>query len=675
MSVTSKNSAAGRHEFLPENTPSYLVDGNPEFRKRARNTISQAVRKFIKDAQEQDGRHEICQEAVGRFLELMRLRFLDNAIPEHRIGGLIGLAAAAIALEEYLDDHADAFIHVALPYFTDQDSAVRYYACESLFNIFKKAPDAVTRNFSEIFDGVCKLCCDIDDDVRQTSELMSRLVKDIILQNGNHTVEMVVNLVASRMHVTNSFVRMLLWKRLTDIVDNSAQRGAEYVITNSRIHEDADVDMLEHLPKLYIGLLNMLVDSNKLVMMHVSCMGLRDVRGGAELCLAEFLSLFKKTFATKTNIVNEALFKAVLINTKRSEYIVKKNNIGWIRELACLQPQLIHFEGFPQLLRAVIMSIADQNADVSACAQEANKQLFMTAKEQRSVSNVKQITKELTEIVELPVTHVVMLTVLQWLTLLLELKPRVMKDALPVVTRAIVLCFKQSDSEPIMEATLKAIILVVELGEQNFELVSQHLLELFKSDDALLEERGNRIIINVCKQIGFEKFYKITAECLALYAEADFLRRIVHTLNWTLLTSEDARTMRKLLLTAEGESLGTLLQKCWEHNLSSALALALWREKYKLANEIVQQIADSNFDVEFWLWTDSLVQLFDTHVFMKMRLHLLKPTQHNDLLQALLGLSMLLPQSETNKQLMRRLSISQFAQIGEQLAMMNMRGT
>lgn len=41
--------------------------------------------------------------------------------------------------------------------FDDQDPRVRYYACESLYNISKVARGAVLVFFNDIFDGLCKV--------------------------------------------------------------------------------------------------------------------------------------------------------------------------------------------------------------------------------------------------------------------------------------------------------------------------------------------------------------------------------------------------------------------------------------------------------------------------------------------------------------------------------------
>ncbi len=56
--------------------------------------------------------------------------------------------------------------------FSDPDSRVRYYACESLYNIVKVLRANVLVYFNEIFDGLCKLCCDLDLNVRNGAELL-----------------------------------------------------------------------------------------------------------------------------------------------------------------------------------------------------------------------------------------------------------------------------------------------------------------------------------------------------------------------------------------------------------------------------------------------------------------------------------------------------------------------
>ena len=45
--------------------------------------------------------------------------------------------------------------------FTDQDARVRYYACESMYNIAKVAKGEVLLFFNDVFDALCKVCEDV----------------------------------------------------------------------------------------------------------------------------------------------------------------------------------------------------------------------------------------------------------------------------------------------------------------------------------------------------------------------------------------------------------------------------------------------------------------------------------------------------------------------------------
>lgn len=94
--------------------------------------------------------------------------------PHARNGGLIGLAAAAIALgsvclqrSSYLHCRADLdeelprylakIVPPVLACFTDQDARVRYYACEAMYNIAKVAKGEILIYFNSIFDQLCKV--------------------------------------------------------------------------------------------------------------------------------------------------------------------------------------------------------------------------------------------------------------------------------------------------------------------------------------------------------------------------------------------------------------------------------------------------------------------------------------------------------------------------------------
>jgi vacuole morphology and inheritance protein 14 len=93
--------------------------------------------------------------------------------PHARNGGLIGLAAAAIALgsvgehniaglptnscQDEVARYLAEIVPPVLACFTDQDARVRYYACESMYNIAKVAKGEILLFFNDIFDALCKV--------------------------------------------------------------------------------------------------------------------------------------------------------------------------------------------------------------------------------------------------------------------------------------------------------------------------------------------------------------------------------------------------------------------------------------------------------------------------------------------------------------------------------------
>lgn len=204
--------------------------------------------------------------------------------PNARNGGLIGLAAAAIALgpnevPSYLED----IIHPVLACFGDQDARVRYYACESLYNIAKVAKGEILLYFNEIFDVLCKLSTDSETSVKNGADLLDRLVKDIVAekaatyvsiihrtepqvlpstapetdpskptllqepQQNNHLFQLsrFIPLLKERIYVINPFARMFLvsWIALLDSIP--------------------DLELISYLPSFLGGLISFLSDPSK----------------------------------------------------------------------------------------------------------------------------------------------------------------------------------------------------------------------------------------------------------------------------------------------------------------------------------------------------------------------------------------------------------------------------
>ncbi|KAL1989861.1 hypothetical protein VTN49DRAFT_7058 [Thermomyces lanuginosus] len=211
--------------------------------------------------------------------------------PHARNGGLIGLAAASIALgTEGVAPYLQEIVPPVLACFSDQDARVRYYACESMYNIAKVAKGEILLFFNEIFDALSKLASDPEPSVKNGAELLDRLIKDIVAESAASYVSVLqhvpekqwdgpedgdeaadqesielptafslprfIPLLQERIHVLNPFTRSFLvsWLTLLDTIP--------------------DLELVSYLPTFLAGLIKFLGDPNKDV--HVATQNLLD---------------------------------------------------------------------------------------------------------------------------------------------------------------------------------------------------------------------------------------------------------------------------------------------------------------------------------------------------------------------------------------------------------------
>ncbi|KAK4179701.1 vacuolar protein 14 C-terminal Fig4p binding-domain-containing protein [Triangularia setosa] len=221
--------------------------------------------------------------------------------PHARNGGLIGLAAAAIALGSELARYLEVIVPPVLACFTDQDARVRYYACEAMYNIAKVAKGEILIYFNHIFDALCKLGADSELSVKNGAELLDRLIKDIVSESAATYVSVLeqpppyqeddkdvlddtaelptafslkkfIPLLRDRIYAINPFTRTFLvgWIILLDSIP--------------------DLELVTFLPEFLGGLLRFLSDPN------------RDVHVATQGCLDKFLNEIKRIARIKKGI-------------------------------------------------------------------------------------------------------------------------------------------------------------------------------------------------------------------------------------------------------------------------------------------------------------------------------------------------------------------------------------
>ncbi|KAL0372753.1 UNVERIFIED_CONTAM: protein VAC14 [Sesamum calycinum] len=174
-------------------------------------------------------------DKITAVINLLTNEYTYSPQANHRKGGLIGLAAATVGLTSEAAQHLDQIVPPVLNSFSDQDSRVRYYACEALYNIAKVVRGDFIVFFNQIFDALCKLSADSDANVQSAAHLLDRLVKDIVTESDQFSIEEFIPLLRERMNVLNPYVRQFLvgWITVLDSVP--------------------DIDMLGFLPDFLDG--------------------------------------------------------------------------------------------------------------------------------------------------------------------------------------------------------------------------------------------------------------------------------------------------------------------------------------------------------------------------------------------------------------------------------------
>lgn len=160
---------------------------------------------------------------------------------------LSAVAILPVGLSNPLRKNLSLFVNPPLWCLTDQDMQIRWTACEALYNITKVARSRMLTYFDELFDALSKLSCDTSKDVREASQLLDRLLKDVVTEQDAPGIDVsgFINLVQERLEVLDSRVRQFLvsWMAVLESVP--------------------EIDLVAPLPKVFPGLMSTLADPNK----------------------------------------------------------------------------------------------------------------------------------------------------------------------------------------------------------------------------------------------------------------------------------------------------------------------------------------------------------------------------------------------------------------------------
>ncbi|KJE95353.1 HEAT repeat-containing protein [Capsaspora owczarzaki ATCC 30864] len=586
---------------------------------------------------------------IAKVITLLRQDFAFSANGNNRKGGLIGLAATAIALGQSITFYLEELIPPVLSCFSDQDSRVRYYACESLFNISKVARGDVLPYFNEIFDGLSKLSADPDLNVKNGAELLDRLIKDVVTESTNFDVEKFIPLLKERINTVHPYVRQFL---------------VNWIITLDSVQT---IDMLFYLPHFLDGLFKILSEPSK------------EIRKMTETALGEFLREIKTAYDVNFAAMVEILVKHCLA----TDYLTQLTALNWIREFIGLAKRnMVPFNA--KLLSAILPCLAHENDEIRDAAVLVNKALMKlisdteeeisTRESQASGSKEEPADDHINATVDV-LTHQFInesvetrVAALRWILMLHSKAPKkivaLVEELFPALLKTL---SDFSDKVVLLDLEVLAEITSYSPNENRstpeatteyFLNFMRSLLSLFSTDRMLMEKRGPFIIRQLCLLLNPDKIFRALADILLREEDLEFASRMVQSLTLILLTAPELTDFRqrfKNLEVAANQSLFETLYNCWCHNPVSTFALCYLAQVYPHACDLIQRFGDLDVTASLLVEVDKLIQLLESPIFTYLRLQLLEPERHPFLVKSLYGLLMLLPQSAAFKTLYHRL--------------------
>lgn len=627
-----------------------------------RKTAALEIEKMVKEFASLNKTNEI-----KRLLKVLGQDFANSTNPHARKGGLIGLAAIAIALGRDTSVYTEELIYPIVARFSDPDSRVKYYACESLYNVAKVARGAVLPQFSQIFSALSKIATDSEQSIKNASELLDRLLKDIVTESPSFDLPAFMPLLRERIYTKSSFARQFVisWISVLDAVP--------------------DIDLIIYLPEILDGLFKILDDP------------MLEVKKMCDTVLGEFLRSIKSNPARVDfgSMINILIGHA----QEKNDEILQFTAITWIKEFVQLSGPLMlpYMSGIFTAVLPCLAYDADSRRNIKETATAVNHTLMKLVSlqvEQGDTAvrtaggehNEVQGQLDLPSVVEVLTQHIAhssvqtKVAVLRWIHHLYIKLPNKMFSYIDILFPALL----RTLADPADEVVQQCLVVIAEVisapaGEPSQDLTKPHapireaspdvnsyytkflisLLNSFSTDKHLLEERGSFIIRQLCVLLNAEDIYWTLAKILLKDSNVKFASLMVGTLNMILLTSSELFELRnklKDLNTKESCTLFCCLYETWCHDPVATVALCLLTQCYKHICDLIKVFGNLEVTVEFLTEIDKLVQLIESPIFAYLRLELLEVPCDQHLVRALYGLLMLLPQTEAFQTLRTRLA-------------------
>ena len=521
----------------------------------------------------------------------------------------------------------------------DSDVRVRYFAAESLYNIAKIGRQNIIQFMPDIFGALSRLVSDPDVSVKNASELLDRLLKDIISENSSvFDLPSFISLLRERVLTKNSFARQFIisWISILNAVP--------------------EINMLHYLPDILDGLFQMLED-------------VQEIQRMCETLLQQFLKNIKHdpTAVDLSRMTNILIFHAQNANNE----LIQFTAITWLREFLHISGiQILPFSsGILSTILPCLAYESDSKKNIRENAGLVNQLMLDLISEKENKDELKNIDLEsVMEVLKMYLLHSSVNTKvhsLSWIhQFFIEAEDEMSIHAsnlLPVLRNII----NDSSDEVVLEGLAVIADIVKSTKEQDAEINKYRefldsLLELFREDKSFLDNRGSLIVKQLCALLNAEYIYRTLAEILTNDKEnPKFASIMVRKLNSILFTSSelfDLRTTLRNIQNRKSADLFVTLYKCWSFCPISTISLCLLANCFSHVSDLVLIFGNLEMTVDYLEEIDKLIQLIESPIFASLRLTLVsKNADSQNLQNALYGLLMLIPQTRQFDLLKNRL--------------------
>ncbi|KAL4855248.1 hypothetical protein ACK3TF_004229 [Chlorella vulgaris] len=582
--------AMSSQNVLPAYVLKHISDRLYEKRKLAALEVEQVVKQLAAA-----GRADRIDAVIGSLTS-----YATSSQANARKGGLLCLAATAVALagcppgEMRPPNLLQRIVPPILASFTDQDSRVRYYAIESLWNVAKSTRDSFLQVFPEVFESLFRLCSDADTNVQNAASFLDNLVKDIVAESHDFSVagfvpllqeyleEFLLELQTSGGGADVSRIALILAQQLQQRQEDPAAQLTALRWLHTLV-QLAPRQLLPHTAAVLTEVLPCLghedseistaarqVNADLLDQLQQQQQGQQGQQGQGQRGSSALAA------AAEGGLDSQALLATVSKQLEGDAEVSKLEALQWVNALLSRDARLLQDQ--QQLLLAALCDALSAASD-------------------RVVTESLAVLASVAD----------------------------QRGHFPAVMATLLDCFRGAGGARLLQRRGGLII----------QQLSQRLggLRVYKELSRLLQEE---------EDVSF----------------AGGMVQALNLILLTSSSLQELRgLLQASLRSAEAADVFVQLFASWSHSCAASLALALLAQAYSLACELLAVMAQEPLSMrpETAVELSQLVSLLEAPAFAPLRLQLLQPAAHPALLRAAHGVLMLLPQGDAFRTLQTRL--------------------